>query len=114
ENYGTEQEHLNNVFGARLRITSLQAAAGPGIEFLEYVAPRDGRPRPPDARPNDVLHWQTRLVTPNAEKATQYVRKGPSSFISPGVVATTDGRIGFKKAILVQDPDGHAIQLVEE
>ena len=27
ENYGTEQEHLNNVFGARLRITSLHAAA---------------------------------------------------------------------------------------
>ena len=25
ENYGTEQEHLNNVFGARLRITSLRA-----------------------------------------------------------------------------------------
>ena len=28
ENYGTEQEHLNNVFGARLRITSLRAASG--------------------------------------------------------------------------------------
>ena len=32
ENYGTEQEHLNNVFGARLRITSLRAGSGgPGI-----------------------------------------------------------------------------------
>ena len=28
ENYGVEQEHLNNVFGARLRITALRAAAG--------------------------------------------------------------------------------------
>ena len=28
ENYGTEQEHLNNVFGARLRITSLRAGSG--------------------------------------------------------------------------------------
>ncbi|MGH7407045.1 MAG: VOC family protein, partial [Candidatus Methylomirabilales bacterium] len=36
ENSGTEQEHLNNVFGARLRITTLKAAAGPAIEFLEY------------------------------------------------------------------------------
>ncbi|HET9917928.1 MAG TPA: VOC family protein, partial [Candidatus Binatia bacterium] len=33
-NYGTEQEHLNNVAGARLHISSLKAAAGPGIEFL--------------------------------------------------------------------------------
>ena len=38
ENYGTEQEHLNNVFGARLRITSLRAASGgPGIEFLSTL-----------------------------------------------------------------------------
>ena len=30
------------MFGARLRITALRAHAGPGIEFLEYLAPRDG------------------------------------------------------------------------
>jgi catechol 2,3-dioxygenase-like lactoylglutathione lyase family enzyme len=53
ENYDTEQEHLNNVSGARLRITALRAAQGPGIELLEYLAPRDGRPAPlfPDGTP---------------------------------------------------------------
>ena len=35
DNYDVEQEHLNNVFGARLRITALRAARGPGIELLE-------------------------------------------------------------------------------
>src|ERR1043166_279578 len=30
ENYGTEQEHLNNVFGSRVRITGLRAPAGLG------------------------------------------------------------------------------------
>ena len=30
ENYGTEQEHLNNVFGARLRITAFRAARARG------------------------------------------------------------------------------------
>src|SRR5437762_2244364 len=44
ENYGTEQEHLNNVFGAHLRITALRANSEPGIELLEYGAPRDGGP----------------------------------------------------------------------
>ena len=39
ENYGTEQEHLNNLFGAHLRITALRGAIGPGIELLEYLAP---------------------------------------------------------------------------
>jgi catechol 2,3-dioxygenase-like lactoylglutathione lyase family enzyme len=57
ENYGTEQEHLNNVFGARLRITTLRAAKGPGIEFLEYLTPRDGRVMPADVRANDLMHW---------------------------------------------------------
>jgi hypothetical protein len=57
ENYGTEQEHLNNVFGARLRITTVRAASGPGIEFLEYLTPRDGRPMMADVRANDLVHW---------------------------------------------------------
>src|SRR5499425_2860203 len=52
ENYGPEQEHLNNVFGTRLRITALRAANGPGVEFLEYLAPRDGRPYPPGEKAN--------------------------------------------------------------
>src|SRR6266705_3403983 len=46
ENFGTEQEHLNQVFGAHLQITGMRASAGPGIEFLEYLAPLDVRPRP--------------------------------------------------------------------
>src|SRR6266852_5339235 len=50
ENHGPEQERLNNVPGARLRITTLRAAEGPAIELLEYLAPRDGRPFPPDTK----------------------------------------------------------------
>ena len=46
DNYGFEQEHLNNVFGAHLRITSLHSCSGIGVEFLEYITPRDGRPAP--------------------------------------------------------------------
>src|SRR2546429_9336593 len=65
ENFGTEQEHLNQVFGAHLRITGMRASAGPGVEFLEYLAPRDGRPRPHDVHANDVVHWQTVVVTDN-------------------------------------------------
>ena len=42
ENYGVEQEHLNQVFGARLHITGLRAEHGPGIEFLEYITPPGG------------------------------------------------------------------------
>ena len=79
ENYETEQEHLNNVFGARLQITGLRAASGPGIEFLEYLTLRDGRPTPVDIRANDIMHWQTALITRDAEAVFQRLRGGQVS-----------------------------------
>ena len=114
ENYGTEQEHLNNVFGARLRITSLRAAAGPGIEFLEYLAPRDGRAAPADLRANDVAHWQTALVAVDDGKAAQSLRAGRFSLVSPGVVRLPGNDLGFKQGLLVRDPDGHVMELIEQ
>lgn len=114
ENYGTEQEHLNNVFGAHLRITALRAARGPGIELLEYIAPRDGRPFPSDERANDVVHRQTVLVTRNADGAASELYAGKGVFVSSGVVANQTEQLGFQKAFLVRDPDGHAIEIEEK
>jgi catechol 2,3-dioxygenase-like lactoylglutathione lyase family enzyme len=113
ENYGPEQERLNNVFGARLRITALRAGSGPGIEFLEYLAPRDGRPFPPEEKANDLIHWQTRFLGMSAEEAAQTLRNSRSAFVSTGAVELPDGKAGFRKAVTVRDPDGHAIQIVE-
>ena len=112
-NYGTEQEHLNNVFGARLRITALRAAAGPGIELLEYLAPRDGRPYPADLRPNDVAFWQTTLVTADVVDAAKTLFTARVLFVSPGAVVLSGLTLGFAKGLLVRDPDGHAMRVVE-
>jgi catechol 2,3-dioxygenase-like lactoylglutathione lyase family enzyme len=113
ENYGTEQEHLNHVFGARLRITTLRAAAGPGIEFLEYLAPRDGRPMPADVRANDLMHWQTTLVTRGADKLAHSSMPDKVALVSPRVVRLGEGPLGFHQGLLVRDPDGHALLLIE-
>ena len=114
ENYGTEQEHLNNVFGARLRITSLRAGSGgPGIEFLEYLAPRDGRPLPADARASDLFHWQTTLIVNAADSFAERLLAGNSRFVSPGVVILSDKNFGFSKGLLARDPDGHVMALLE-
>jgi catechol 2,3-dioxygenase-like lactoylglutathione lyase family enzyme len=113
ENYGIEQERLNNVFGARLRITALRAESGPGIEFLEYLAPRDGRPTPADKKANDLVHWQTKLVTNDIESAAVRLREGRFDFISSGVIGFTEPALGFKRSFLARDPDAHAIQFVE-
>jgi catechol 2,3-dioxygenase-like lactoylglutathione lyase family enzyme len=112
ENYGTEQEHLNNVFGARLRITGLRAAnGGPGIEFLEYLAPRDGRPAPTDTRANDLWHWQTNLVTRQSADAAKALRG--YNFVSPGLVLLPESTLGVTQGLMVRDPDGHAMRLIE-
>src|SRR5258707_5145818 len=114
ENYGTEQEHLNNVFGAHLRITALRGANGPGIELLEYLAPRDGRPFPSDEQANDVVHRQTVLLTRGADAAARQLRSDRVNFVSSGVIANQTGQLGFSKALLVRDPDGHAIEIEEK
>jgi catechol 2,3-dioxygenase-like lactoylglutathione lyase family enzyme len=107
ENYGPEQERLNNVFGARLRITALRTAAGgPGIELLEYLAPRTGRPMPVDTQANDLWHWQVNLTADVAD-ADRAVRAGHYAYVSPGPVAL-HGAAGT--ALLARDPDGHALK----
>lgn len=111
ENLGTEQEHLNNVFGARLRITTLKASAGPGVELLEYLAPSDGRPYPADARPCDIVHWQTCVRLKDIEGAASGARRAGGRWIS---AAKREGWPTIDAASwLVRDPDGHAVMLTE-
>jgi len=114
ENYGIEQEHLNNVFGARLRITALRAGSGPGVEFLDYIAPRDGRPYPTDSKASDLFQWQTNFISTDVRAAEGLLRASRFSFISPGVVALADGQAGFHQGLSVRDPDGHALRIVEK
>src|SRR6516165_9807457 len=114
ENFGTEQEHLNQVFGAHLRITGMRASAGPGVEFLEYLTPRDGRPRPRDVHANDVVHWQTVIATNDLELLAKKLTDGNVGFVSSGVVAVPKDKVGFSKGALVSDPDGHDILLIQK
>jgi catechol 2,3-dioxygenase-like lactoylglutathione lyase family enzyme len=109
ENWGPEQERLNNVSGARLRITTLAAPAGPGIELLEYLAPRDGRALPPDSRANDLVHWQTILAGTQPAAVARLLRAGGYAVVSPGVIVT-DGTLGYREAFVFRDSDGHAMQ----
>ncbi|HKB14750.1 MAG TPA: VOC family protein, partial [Planctomycetota bacterium] len=113
ENFGDEQEHLNGVFGARLRITALRAASGPGIETLEYLAPRDGRPRPAGAMSNDLLHWQTDLAASGLRTLDARLVAARAAFVSPGPVRLTSNPLGFASGLLVGDPDGHVLRIVE-
>ena len=114
ENFGPEQEHLNQVFGAHLRITGMRADAGPGIEFLEYLTPRDGRSRPTDIHANDIVHWQTMIATDDLDLLAKRLRDAQVRFVSSGVVATPKDKAGFSKGALVSDADGHSVLLIQK
>jgi catechol 2,3-dioxygenase-like lactoylglutathione lyase family enzyme len=114
ENYGNEQAHLNNVPGARLHISGLRSARGAGIEFLEYLQPRDGRPLPKDTRTDDLINWQTTLVVDDVDNVAQSLQKDGYSLVSSGVVEIPKKMLGFKKGFLVRDPDGHVLRIVEQ
>ena len=115
ENFGSEQEHLNNVFGAKLHITGLRAARdGVAVEFLEYLAPRDGKSFPKDTRSNDLWHWQTSFEAGQSDDLGLLLRRRKFDFISSGIVDSTDERLGFKKGFLARDPDGHAVRIIQK
>jgi catechol 2,3-dioxygenase-like lactoylglutathione lyase family enzyme len=113
ENYGTEQEHLNNVFASRVRISGLKAPSGFGIEFLDYLTPRDARPMPHDTRANDLWHWQTAIRVGRADAAADKLKSARVRFVSPGVTTIPDRALGIAKGFIVRDPDGHGLQLIE-
>lgn len=112
-NFGTEQEHLNNVENASLHITGLRAAGGPGIEFLQYLKPGPGKLYPADTKANDLWFWQTTLLVDDAQKLFHTLKDNGYHFVSRELVQlhTQDDR--YIKAFIVHDPDGHAL-LIEQ
>jgi hypothetical protein len=111
ENYGVEQEHLNQVFGARLRITSLRAERGPGIEFLEYFTPPGGRALPGDAKPNDLIFWHTDLEVDHVDVLSTKLKERTTRPVSTRVVALGGSEMEPVHSFILRDPDGHALQL---
>jgi catechol 2,3-dioxygenase-like lactoylglutathione lyase family enzyme len=107
-NFGMEQEHLNQVFGAKVYITGLRAAAGLGVEFLDYIAPPGGLPFPEDSKPTDLWHWHTTLVVDNVEKTLAAFDHDSFAFISREITPLDEQTKGF----IVRDKDGHAILLI--
>ena len=111
-NFGPEQEALSGVPGARVRITSLVPEAGPSIEFLSYEAPKTGRGAPSDSAANDVWRWEVTIEVADLDAAVAHVMKSGGRPVSSGPVDVGALGLGYAKAVLVEDPDGHALRLV--
>ncbi len=108
-NFGTEQEHLNNVEGASLHITGLRSLSGPGIEFLQYLKPGVGKLFPADTKPDDIWYWQTILIVGDAEELCNQFKSFGYQFVSKGIVQIKSKSGKSFKAFIVRDGDGHAM-----
>jgi catechol 2,3-dioxygenase-like lactoylglutathione lyase family enzyme len=111
-NKGIEQEHLNNVEGASLHITGYRAAAGPGVEFLQYIIPGPGKSYPADSRSDDIWYWQTTLIVDDAEALYQKLKTTSSVFVSKEIVHQHLNGL-HTKSFIIRDPDGHAMLIKE-
>jgi catechol 2,3-dioxygenase-like lactoylglutathione lyase family enzyme len=112
-NTGPTQEQLDNVFGAVVRITGLRpkGPGGPGLEFLQYLTPSGGRAAAGGVRPNDIVATRTVVEVDDVEALAERLQAGHVSFISPRPLAVAG--MPWSKGLMVRDPDGHAVLLVE-
>jgi catechol 2,3-dioxygenase-like lactoylglutathione lyase family enzyme len=101
ENWGLEQERLSGVPEARVRITSLHGRDGPGVEFLHYPVPVNGRANPADARPEDLWHLETPTLSADLEAML-------GRLSSTGIEGSPDAAGG----VFLRDPDGHALRIL--
>jgi catechol 2,3-dioxygenase-like lactoylglutathione lyase family enzyme len=117
-NSGTTQEVLDGLFNDTCLVTAMMPpTAPPHIELLEYKTPPGGRPMAGDTRADDLWHWQATLVTKDIRATSDRLRQAAAQFITPEVVAIppeAQAQLGFKKAVMVRDPTGHAIRLIEQ
>lgn len=112
-NAGETQEHLDGAFGAVVQVTGLRPASpgGPGVEFLQYRTPGGGRPVPEDARATDLAHVRTVIEVEGIDELSQRLTQAGVAFVSPRVVRVTGQP--YARQLMVKDPDGHAVLLVE-
>jgi catechol 2,3-dioxygenase-like lactoylglutathione lyase family enzyme len=112
ENFGVEQEQLSGIANVKVRISSLTAAAGIGIELLEYLAPTTGRSISADTEFNDLWCWQTKIAIDDAMDTIDRLKTADFPIVS-AEVSRTESDLEFHRQFLIKDPDGHLIRQVD-
>ena len=115
QNFGPEQERLSGISKVQVRISSLKAATGLGVELLEYEKPSPGRSMPVDTQANDLWFCQTTIVVEDLAAAIAEIRQSKihQLKISSSKILSSLA-LGLNQVCLLQDPDGHTIRLVEK
>ncbi|MGC1308507.1 MAG: VOC family protein [Phormidesmis sp.] len=116
-NIGIKQETMDNLFSAKVIVTSLTPATGRlGVEFLDYLTPPGARPFPLDQQTSDLVHMHFELVVDDIDAAVEAIEEAASKthiqFVSPKVI-DLPAVMPFKRGVLWRGPDGHNLLLVQ-
>ncbi|MEM8505873.1 MAG: VOC family protein [Cyanobacteria bacterium P01_D01_bin.1] len=116
-NIGIKQETMDNLFSAKVIVTSLTPAKGRlGVEFLDYLTPPGARPFPIAQQTNDLVHMHFELLVDDIDTAVEVLeeaaQKRTVQFVSPKVIDLPDV-MPFKRGVLWRGPDGHNVLMVE-
>jgi catechol 2,3-dioxygenase-like lactoylglutathione lyase family enzyme len=109
-NRGREQEQLDAVPGAVVEVTALDPGSDnpPHLELLCYRSPGLPRGAPAALPSNDIAATRLTLEVDDLPALEHRLAAACIRFISAGTVALRNNR----PALLVSDPDGHALLLV--
>src|SRR6516164_8198117 len=77
---GEQYEHLEGVFGARMRIVRMQLG-NEHIDLIHYLAP-PGRPIPLDSHSNDLWFQHIAIVVRDMDQAFEKLRELKVQFVS--------------------------------
>jgi catechol 2,3-dioxygenase-like lactoylglutathione lyase family enzyme len=109
-NRGREQEQLDAVPGAVVEVTALDPGSDspPHLELLCYRSPGLAQGAPAALRSNDIAATRLTLEVDDVRALEPRLAAARVRFISAGTVMLR----GDRPAVLVRDPDGHALLLV--
>src|SRR5947209_7757057 len=109
---GPEYEHLEGVFGLRMRIARMRLG-NEFIELTEFLAPK-GRPAPVDQRSNDHWFQHVAIIVTDMDRAYRWLRENKVQHASSGPQRLPDWNpnAGGIQAFYFRDPDGHALEIL--
>jgi catechol 2,3-dioxygenase-like lactoylglutathione lyase family enzyme len=110
---GPEFEHLEGIFGVRMRVVRMKLGDG-FIELTEFLAPK-GRPIPVDLRSNDRSFQHIALIVSDMDKAYARLRQNKVEHASSGPQRLPDWNKSAAgiSAFYFKDPDGHPLEILQ-
>ena len=112
ERSGDDYEHLYGLFGARVRVVTLQLGAE-RLKLEQFIAPQ-GRPIPPDSRSNDGWFQHIAIIVSDMDRAFAQLREKHVAFAStaPKLLPNWNPNAGGIQAFYFLDPDGHDLEIL--